>query len=129
MATPSTPPPGTDRSRLALGEYGEELAARWLAASGLAVLDRNWRTGIGEIDVVAREGDTLVVCEVKTRTSRTAGLPHQAITPAKLRRLQTLGLLWAEQHRIRPSGVRVDLVAVVRPRRGVSVVEHVRGVG
>jgi putative endonuclease len=113
--------------RNALGRYGERLAARHLVEQGLVVLDRNWRCTAGEIDLVLRDGDVLVVCEVKTRTSSLCGSPHEAITPAKLDRLKLLGLLWAEAHEVRPAETRVDLVAVHRPRRGPSTVEHVRG--
>lgn len=56
-----------DVARQALGRYGEELAARRLTESGMTVIVRNWRCRAGEIDIVARDGDALVVCEVKTR--------------------------------------------------------------
>jgi putative endonuclease len=123
--TPSPPPPTTCRG--ALGRYGEDVAARHLAGLGLVVLDRNWRCPAGEIDLVLRDGDVLVVCEVKTRSSDACGSPHEAITPAKLDRLGRLGLLWAEAHAVHPAEMRIDLVAVLRPRRGPATVEHVRG--
>ncbi len=123
----TTPPQAATARRLALGAYGERLAARHLVEQGLVVLDRNWRCTAGEIDLVLRDGDVLVVCEVKTRTSSVCGSPHEAVTPAKLDRLKRLGLLWAEAHEVRPAETRVDLVAVHRPRRGPSTVEHVRG--
>ena len=123
----TTPAQAAISRHLALGAYGERLAARHLVERGLIVLDRNWRCSAGEIDLVLRDGDVLVVCEVKTRTSSVCGSPHEAITPAKLDRLKLLGLLWAEAHEVRPAETRVDLVAVHRPRRGPSTVEHVRG--
>lgn len=126
MTAAASPSPPTT-SRDALGRYGEDLAARHLVEFGLVVLDRNWRCPAGEIDLVLRDGDVLVVCEVKTRSSDVCGSPHEAITPAKLDRLQRLGLLWAEAHHVRPAEMRIDLVAVHRPRRGPSSVEHVRG--
>ena len=58
-----------------LGRYGEDVAARHLAEQGYQVLCRNWRCDLGEIDIVARDGDCLVVCEVKTRRSTACGLP------------------------------------------------------
>ena len=73
----------TAAMRQALGAYGEELAARHLRERGLVVLDRNWRCPLGEIDLVLRDGDTLVVCEVKTRSGVGYGTPHEAVTPAK----------------------------------------------
>ena len=113
----------------ALGRYGEVLAASHLVERGMVVLDRNWRCPLGEIDLVLRDGDTLVVCEVKTRTSHDFGTPHEAVTPAKLARLGRLAAAWLAAHGASPAEVRLDLVAVVRPRRGPSQVDHVRGLG
>ena len=113
----------------AVGRYGERLAAAHLAAQGMVVLDRNWRCEVGELDLVLRDGDVLVVCEVKTRSSVDHGTPHEAITDAKLERLRRLAVRWVEAHGVRPPETRVDLVAVLRPRKGRSVVEHVRGIG
>lgn len=111
----------------ALGAYGERVAARHLAAAGMVVLDRNWRCPEGELDLVLREGRTLVVCEVKTRSSLEHGSPHEAITDAKLERLQRLGERWVQAHEVTPPETRVDLVAVLRPPSGPALVEHVRG--
>ena len=119
----------TAAGRQALGDYGERLAERHLLARGMVVLDRNWRCDEGEIDLVLREGDVLVVCEVKTRSSLACGTPHEAVDDVKLERLQRLGHRWASAHGVAPPDVRVDLFAVLRPPRGASVVEHVVGVG
>jgi putative endonuclease len=122
----STKDAGSGR-RNALGQYGERVAARHLSDQGMVVLDRNWRCEAGEIDLVLRDGDVLVVCEVKTRASDACGTPHEAVTPDKLERLQRLALLWADTHEVRPTEVRIDLVAVHRPPRGAALVEHVPG--
>ena len=106
-------------TKRALGAYGESLAARHLVEQGMVLLDRNWRCDAGEIDLVLRDGDVLVVCEVKTRSSLGCGTPHEAVTAAKLERLQRLARRWAEDARRAPRrDVRIDLVAVLRPRRG-----------
>jgi putative endonuclease len=119
----------TAARRQALGAYGESLAARHLVAQGMVLLDRNWRCPAGEIDLVLRDGDDLVVCEVKTRSGLAFGTPHEAVDATKLARLQELAVRWLAQHEIdRPPGIRIDLIAVLRPRRGPSVVDHVRGV-
>ena len=117
----------TAAARQALGAYGEEVAARHLVQQGLVLLERNWRCDEGEIDLVLRDGPTLVVCEVKTRSSVTAGTPHEAITDDKLARLKRLGERWAQERGVRPEGTRIDLVAVLRPRRGPAIVDHVAG--
>jgi putative endonuclease len=93
----------------------------------MVVLDRNWRCEVGEIDIVARDGDTLVVCEVKTRSGTGYGSPLEAVTEAKARRLRALAARWLADRRVRPRGVRIDVVGVLLPRHGPVVVEHVRG--
>jgi putative endonuclease len=113
----------------ALGAYGERVAARHLIGRGMVVLDRNWRCREGELDLVLRDGAVLVACEVKTRTSLAHGSPHEAVTDAKLARLQGLLQRWLRDHDVHPAETRVDLVAVLRPRRGPALVEHVRGIG
>lgn len=118
---------GDARRRLAVGAYGERLAARHLADLGMVVLDRNWRCDSGEIDLVLRDGDVLVVCEVKTRSSAICGSPHEAVTAAKLDRLRRLAARWVVEHGVHPTDVRIDLVAVLCPRRGPAEVEHVPG--
>lgn len=117
-------------ARGALGRYGEELAARRLAETGMTVLQRNWRCGrSGEIDIVARDGDVLVVCEVKTRRGGGFQHPMAAVTPEKAERLRGLAERWIQAHGgAPPGGVRIDLVGVVLPRRGAAVVQHARGV-
>jgi putative endonuclease len=122
-------------TRSALGAWGEALAARRLTEAGMTVLDRNWRGGrAGEIDIVARDGDAVVVCEVKTRRAPLAGQeafqhPMAAVTPAKAARLRGLAERWLQEHGgAPPGGVRIDLVGVLLPRRGAPQVEHVRGV-
>lgn len=118
------------QARSALGRYGETLAARRLVAAGMTVLERNWRCGrTGEIDIVARDGDVLVVCEVKTRRAGPFQHPLEAITAAKANRLRSLADRWLQQHGgAPPGGVRIDLVGIQLPARGAPQVEHVRGV-
>ncbi|MDX2594966.1 MULTISPECIES: YraN family protein [Streptomyces] len=118
------------RARRGLGRYGEDLAARRLTEAGMTIVERNWRCGrSGEIDIVARDGSTLVVCEVKTRRSGTFQHPMAAVTPAKARRLRDLAERWIQSHGgAPPGGVRIDLVGVLLPRRGAATVEHARGV-
>ena len=115
------------RAKDALGRYGEDVAARHLITDGFVVLERNWRCDIGELDIVARDGRVLVVCEVKTRRSTSHGSPFEAVTQRKLHRIERLGLRWMQEHGVRPSTMRVDVVSVLRPATGPTVVEHVRG--
>lgn len=125
-------------ARVALGRYGENLAARHLAAAGLSVLARNWRCREGEVDIVAREGDVLVICEVKTRRDIAFGTPLDAVTPAKAARLRRLAVRWLADQRLGAaddsasgyegySEVRFDVVSVLLPAAGGPIVEHLRG--
>lgn len=126
-ATDRHPTSASGPARIALGAYGEQVAARHLTEAGMVLLERNWRCAEGEIDLVLRDGHTLVICEVKTRSSLSAGTPHEAITDAKLDRLKRLGERWVEARGIHPPEIRVDLVAVLRPRKGPAIVDHVEG--
>ncbi len=113
----------------ALGAYGETLAARHLVERGMVLLDRNWRCRDGEVDLLLRDGDVLVACEVKTRSSLECGTPHEAVDAAKVARLRRVAEQWVHEQAVTPRDIRVDLAAVLRPPRGPSVVEHVVGVG
>lgn len=112
-----------------LGRYGEDVAARRLSSHGMTVLDRNWRGPSGEIDLVLRDGDVLVICEVKTRTTADRGHPLEAVNETKARRLRRLAAEWIEAHDVRPADVRIDLVGVLQPGRGAAQIEHLKGVG
>ena len=114
--------------RQAVGRDGEQVAASYLESLGMVVLARNWRCPQGEIDVIALDGDCLVVCEVKTRRSVGTGLPAEAVIPAKVARLRRLAAVWlSEQGRVFRE-VRLDVVSVVRPPGAPPQVDHVRGV-
>jgi putative endonuclease len=115
--------------RQALGAYGEALAARHLVGQGMVLLDRNWRCEAGEIDLVLRDGDVLVICEVKTRSSLRFGTPHEAVTDIKVARLRRLATRWLEDRGVVVRDIRIDMVGIVRPRRGASILDHVRGIG
>jgi putative endonuclease len=109
-----------------LGARGEQIAAAYLTDSGLRLLDRNWRCREGELDIVAREGDALVFCEVKTRRAIGYGHPVEAVTPAKQRRLRTLAHRWLATHEEHAPDLRFDVVGVlVRPGRP-ALVTHLR---
>jgi putative endonuclease len=118
----------TALQRQALGVYGERVAERHLVGQGMTLLDRNWRCDEGELDLVLRDGDVLVVCEVKTRSSEDYGTPHEAVDDTKLDRLRRLAGRWMVDHGLtRVPDLRIDLVAVIHPARGAAQVDHVRG--
>lgn len=104
-------PPMNNDSRKGLGALGERLAVAALEEAGMRILARNWRCGVGEIDIVAREGDVIALVEVKTRRGRASGTPEQGVTPAKQRKLCALAAAYLDA-----SGweglLRIDVVGV-----------------
>jgi putative endonuclease len=116
------------RVKDSLGRHGEEIAVAHLRTMGMLILARNWRCPLGEIDVVALDGDCLVVCEVKTRRSLAVGGPLEAVTPAKLGRLRRLTSAWLAGQEQRFDEIRIDVVGVLRPRRGPASIEHLKAV-
>ena len=116
-------------AHMRLGEWGEGLAARFLEGQGFTLLDRRWRCRQGEIDIVARDGTTLVICEVKTRTTEAFGSPVAAVTPVKVRRLRRLAGAWLEAHDEAASDVRLDVIGILSDHGGRPLIEHLRGVG
>jgi putative endonuclease len=114
--------------RRTLGEYGERLAARYLQDHGMRVVDRNWRCARGEIDLVVRDGDCLVFCEVKTRRSARFGAPVEAVGRRKATRLRQLVAAWLQAHDEHPGSVRIDVIGILRPSVGPALVRHLRGV-
>lgn len=99
----------------AAGRRGEDLAHRYLQANGLTVVSRNWRpeSGRGEIDLVAREGGTLVFVEVKSRTSIESGTPERNAGPAKEEAMMRAGRQFATRAGVPWDRVRFDLVSVL----------------
>lgn len=122
---------------------GEQAVAEWYEARGFDVVARNWRSRTGEIDLVVRLGELVVMCEVKTRTSDRFGAPEEAVTVAKARRIRRLAAEWLTSARASgtpgrtetPSGavlgrsgvdIRFD-VASVTIRRAEVVIEVIEG--
>ena len=112
-----------------LGQRGEQAAAEYLAEAGFRILARNWRCAEGEIDIVAVERHTFVVCEVKTRSGTRYGSPLDAVGHAKRRRLRRLAALWLSAHGIRFDQIRIDVLGLLRDGAGGFTIDHVRGVG
>lgn len=100
-----------DRRRQ-LARWGEEAAAAFLRSLGYAVLTANYRCPAGEIDLVCRDGRTLVFVEVKTRSTRSAGWPEEAVDATKASRLRRAALHFLGTHRLGPVPFRFDVVAV-----------------
>jgi putative endonuclease len=105
---------------------GEDEAARFLTRSGFSILDKNVRTRAGEIDLVAREGNTLVFVEVKTRRDMEGDPPQAAVNTRKQNRLGRLALGYLKLKRIRQTPCRFDVVSVIFNDEGaVKAIRHI----
>jgi len=94
------------------GQVGENAARSYLEKLGYKVVDTNYRCLLGEIDIVARDDDTTVIVEVRTRTGSGFGIPEESITPGKARRLRRLALYYLQSVYRREVPCRIDLVTV-----------------
>jgi putative endonuclease len=115
-----------DRRR-ELGDAGEALVARWYAAAGYTVLDRNWRCREGELDLVLGAPHLLVFCEVKTRRGAAFGAPFEAVTAAKQRRIRGLAARWLAERGVRARQVRFDVASVTAPAGRAPTVDVIEG--
>lgn len=95
-----------------LGNLGENLALKHLHDHGYKILDRNFRSKFGEIDIVAQDGDVLVFIEVKTRWSKKFGPPEEAITPWKIKHIIKAGQYYKLLHPELPDSLRLDAVTI-----------------
>ena len=100
--------------RQRLGRWGERRAARYLRRRGLRILTRNWSCGIGELDLIAMEGPVLVIVEVRTSRAGFAGGPLHTVGPHKQRKLAQLAQLYMRETGLGGSGLRFDVVGVIR---------------
>jgi putative endonuclease len=98
--------------RQALGKGGEDLAVEELERKGYAILARRYRTRHGEIDIVARDGDTTVFVEVKVRVTAECGTAAEAVTPSKQRRLASMAVDFLARNRLMDRPCRFDVVAI-----------------
>jgi putative endonuclease len=118
---------GSD-GRRSIGERGEQLAVEHLARRGYAIVERNFRTRWGELDIVACDGDTLVFCEVKTLRARPGSRdPLDAIRHGKRAQVRRMAAQWLVERLERPraSELRFDAVGVTIDRDGrLLALEH-----
>ena len=124
----------TTPTRIELGAMGEALAVDYLTRMGLRIMDRNWRSRYGELDVIAVDDATrtVVFVEVKTRTGDGYGGLAHAVTPLKVRRLRRLAGLWLAAQDGRWAAVRIDVIGVrIGPRNSgrVPEISHLQGIG
>ncbi|MEO0082055.1 MAG: YraN family protein [candidate division WOR-3 bacterium] len=113
-----------NRSRL--GAAGEQIAEQYLKSRGWRVLERNYRTKLGEIDLVCREKGTIVFVEVKTRTSSLYGEGTEAVNYSKQRKLYRLAQEYLGSHRLESADVRFDVLSIMFVS-GQPTIKHIPG--
>jgi len=101
-----------------IGNKGEKIAVDFLNEKGYQLLECNYHTRYGELDLVMLDGGMVVFVEVKTRTSNTFGTPEESITPSKLEHIQNAGLLWLQEHPESSDDWRIDAVSILLNRNG-----------
>ncbi len=104
---------GKRSSKDRLGSRGEKLAAKYLKSRGLKIIKRNYSTAVGEIDIIAREKDTLVFIEVKSRTGGVEGSAEYAVDSKKRYRIGKTALWYLNENRISNVDCRFDVVTVL----------------
>jgi len=99
-------------NNLSLGKKGEDIALDFLKKNGYGIIKRNYRTKLGEIDIIAREKDTLCFIEVKTRSSLRFGSPKEAVFPSKQRQISKVALTFLKEHKFMNEKSRFDVVCI-----------------
>ncbi len=100
-------------NRQETGRYGETLAERYLIDAGYEIVAKNWRCAAGELDLIARQGETLVFVEVRTRRGAQSGSPEESITPAKQAKLTELAYTFLAENALEDDAWRIDVIAIV----------------
>ena len=101
------------RIRQSLGQSGEKKAARYLKKKGFSIIQSNYRTPFGEIDIIAKDKDTLCFIEVKTRSPNTKGLPRQAVNPAKQQKIIHSAAAYLKENDLPDQRCRFDVMEVI----------------
>jgi len=109
-----------------LGNVGESIAATFLRGVGFSIVERNFRCVCGELDIVARDGRTIVFIEVKCRNSEQYGPPQLAVTPFKQRQISKAALVWLSKRRLYDAEARFDVVAIMLRNGELPEIEHIR---
>ena len=115
-----------EAKKIPLGQQGEALACQYLSRHGYRVIVKNYRTKLGEIDIIAEEKGTLVFVEVKTRRGHQCGHPFEAVTPTKCRQISKVALQYLAETGREGQAARFDVVAISYSGEAAPVVELVK---
>jgi putative endonuclease len=112
---------GLSMQKKELGKKGEEVALRFLKKRGYRIIEQNYVCKMGEMDLIAKEKDTLAFIEVKTRTSTTFGLPQLAVNSSKQRQLSKVALYFLKEKKLEDVKARFDVVAIILGQNGEEI--------
>ena len=104
--------------RRRFGDFGERVAASHLEAKGFAILERNWSTKEGEIDLIASRGEELVFVEVRSRRGRSMGTPEESITGRKASHVRAAAQAYIQEHPDAPPNPRIDVIVLELDAKG-----------
>jgi putative endonuclease len=105
--------PYANHNRLLLGKQGEDIAASYLSKKGFSIIQRNFRAGYGELDIITMINNILVFVEVKTRLTDEFGLPEEGVTPRKLREVKKTAEYFKSIHPELPDEMRIDVIGMI----------------
>jgi putative endonuclease len=111
--------------RRVFGNRAEKLAEQFLKNTGMNIVARQYKTKIGEIDLIARDGDEIVFVEVKARRSSTFGYPEESVTQAKLKKITLVSQQYLKDKQIEDILYRIDVIAI-EMRQGSPVITHIK---
>ena len=111
--------------RRLFGNKSENLAASYLKRKGFKILERQFITRFGEIDLIAKDGDEIVFVEVKSRRNLDFGYPEESVTPRKIEKIATVGAQYLQKRKMETAEFRIDVIAI----EGDEKINHIKSVG
>ncbi|MCA0453212.1 MAG: YraN family protein [Chloroflexi bacterium] len=114
----------TSKPTQPFGRYGEQLAKSYLEQHGYQIITTNWRCSLGEIDIVAKQGMTIVFVEVRSRHTDTTEASFESITKAKQAKMAKVAEAYISAHQLEDAMWRIDVIGVAIPRSGKAIIDH-----
>ena len=114
------------RNKKKFGDRGEDLACEYLSSKGFQIIERNYRYGHGEIDIVAKDSEILVFVEVKSRKNLEFGYPEEAITEGKKQQIKRIASAYLYEHEIKDTDCRIDVVAILFRGKESPSISHIK---
>lgn len=113
-------------TKIEIGKRGEEVAVAFLKRKGYKIIQKNYKNKLGEIDIIAKDGETLCFIEVKTRTNFKFGFPQEAVTIFKQKKINRVALSYLKQYNLLNISSRFDIISVVLNNRQKFDIEIIK---